>query len=144
MSADYYQQVVLDYSEGRRTVQHVVRAVQSYNGPEPHLLWVDVPLPRDYGEDIDVDHEDGAEEVECLFQYCLHSMSEERLFCLLSALMEAEPGLPAVTRNGECFLHVAQWHVPAVSSRVTLPLCVPQVVRATGLPGDTLLMAAVE
>jgi hypothetical protein len=132
MSAPF-QQALLDYSEGRRSVQDVVRLVQAYEGPAPHLLWVKVTRPAD---------EFFEEREESLFEYCLRQFSQPKLARFLRELIRANPGAPAITRNGESFLHVALGHFPEVPSGVLLPLCVPEITSAARPFGETPLVLA--
>jgi hypothetical protein len=126
-----HQQLLLDYNEGRRSIQEVLHAVQSYRGPEPHCLWGELPLPNSAREFV--------------FEHCLRHLSEERLFGLVRALIRANPRFPAITRRGKSFLKVALWHRPVVPSRVILLLAVPEATHATrrtDTDGDTPLNMA--
>jgi hypothetical protein len=119
-------QILRDYHRCLRPVQDILRLAKAYQGPAVHFLWDnDILLPRN----------------EYVFRYCLYHSSEEKVFELLQALVEDDPGFLLLRSNlGWSFLDVALSHsriserVPldAASRRVLILLAVPGVARRCG------------
>jgi hypothetical protein len=112
-------EVLIDYNEGRRSVQDIVQIANSYQGPAPHWLWATVEQGRVLG-----------------FVFLI--LSETKLFDLLQQLIDTDPALPFTTGNvgyGDVRLLdvVLGWartgDAISSSSRVLLLLAVPGATR---------------
>jgi hypothetical protein len=112
--------VLMDYNEGRRSVQDVVQIANAYQGPAPHWLWA-----------VD-DHR------RVLLDYFFMLLSDAKRFDLLRLLIDTDPALPLTLGNYYSdehdvrLLDVALRWVrtgEALSSRVLLLLAVPGATR---------------
>jgi hypothetical protein len=127
------EEILIDYNEGRATVQDVLQVCESYNGPATHFLWT-----RRYTTPFS-----GG-----LFDYCLSSFSEAKMIELLQTLIDHNLDFPLLRDgNGTSFLDVALtslygqyvavrygldvWSCPTAFPRFFTRIAVPRTARSS-------------
>jgi hypothetical protein len=121
-------QILLDYNEGRRSLQNVLHHCRSYAGPARQFLCDKSPFLRSiyYSN---------------LFHICLDRMSETKMFELLQALIDDNPAFPLILDQfGMGFLEGALGGIPyeprAASPRIICLLAVPGTTRCPARTGQ--------